>query len=297
MSTISAVSAPKAASNAYAANAAISGSSSAVTGALTGVSIQGMPINAVTPTLDLITRVYQHRLPVLLTGIALTENCAGGGTIALNGTVKSDLVATNGDTITFTATNCVESGISMNGAFKITLSGVSAAAFTGNAWSATIDVLFTAFTVTTGSDAATVNGDMKIAISQTSSTASSVAITGKSLQTSDRKVGINVASRTLTDYSVTGSAQGTAATSSANFTVSGNTSALGNFEYQVKTLQPFVSNGGAPTAGALSVSGNASSVTMTVAAPSSVRLDYSAKGDGVTTQTTTVGWAAFLANL
>jgi hypothetical protein len=288
---------PKAASNAYAANAAISDSSSSVTNALTGVSIEGINASTVSPALALIKRAYNPGTPALLTGIALSQACSGGGTISLNGTVHSEQAATNGDMITFTAVNCVEVGATLNGAFKVTLSGLTNAAFTGTAWGATIDIEFNAFSVASGSEAFTAAGDMKIVINQASATSNSIAVSGKSLQTTERKAGVAVASRNLTNYSATSSAQGNKFTTSTSFTVSGNSSSLAQFEYSVKNIQPFVSTGGAPTAGSLIVIGAASSVTMTVVDATHVRLDYSAKGDGTITQTTTVTWAAFLANL
>jgi hypothetical protein len=66
----------------------------------------------------------------------------------------------------------------------------------------------------------------------------------------------------------------------------------------VKSVQPFVSVGtGMPGSGSLIVNGNASSVTVTALGAGGVRLDYSAKGDGVITQTTTLSWADFNASL
>lgn len=296
-SPISAANSTKVASNAQAANAAISSSSSQVTGALTGVSIEGRSISAVAPALDLISHAYNRAAPTLLTGIGLSESCPGGGTISINGTVKSQTVASNGDTLTITATNCAENGLVMNGGFAITLSGISGIAFGATAWAATIDTRFDAFRVATGSEIVGLSGDMKIAINQASSTANSVSISGKSLQASESTAGVTVANRTLTDYSVTVTSQGATVTSAANYALSGNTSALGQFAYSVRNIQPFVSVGaGVPTAGSFIVNGASSSVTMTVLAGGNVRLDYSAKGDGVITQTSTVGWASFIAS-
>lgn len=296
-SPISAANSTKVASNAQAANAAISSSSSQVTAALTGVSIEGANISAVAPALDLVSRAYNQRTPTLLAGIGLSQGCAGGGTIAINGTVKSQTVASNGDSLTITATNCVESGLVMNGAFSITLSAISGDAFGTTPWAATLDTRFDAFRVATGSQTVTASGDMKIAVNQTSLTANSIAISGKSFQVTESSAGVTVATRTLTDYSVNASGQGSTITVAANFNLSGNTGSLGQFAYSVRNLQPLVSVGtGAPTAGSLIVNGASSSVTMTVVAGGNVRLDYSAKGDGVITQTSTVSWATFIAS-
>lgn len=296
-SPISAANSTKVASNAHAANGAISTSSSTVADLLTGVTIEGHSISAVAPALGLINRAYNRSAPTLLTGISVTETCSGGGTIAINGTVKSEKVASNGDSLTFTATNCVESGLLMNGGFTLTFSGISGVAFGAAPWGATIDARFDAFRVVSGSETVTASGDMKIAIVQTSTTASSVSITGKSFQASET-IGTNVSNLTLSDFSVTGTGQGATLSIAANYNLSGNTPALGQFAYSVRNITPFVSVGGrTPTAGSFIVNGAASSVTMTVLAGGNVRLDYSAKGDGVITQTSTVSWASFLASI
>lgn len=297
-SPILAANSTKVASNAHAANAAIGTSSSTVTDLLSGVTIEGQSISAVAPALGLINRAYNRSGPKLLTGISATESCSGGGTVAINGTVKSENSVSNGDSVTFTATNCVESGMLLNGAFTLTFSGITGVAFGATPWGATIDARFDAFRVTTGSDAVAASGDMKIAIAQTSTTASSVSITGKSFQATETKAGATVSNLTLADFSVTATGQGATVSSAANYNLSGNTPALGQFAYSVRNITPFVSvAGGVPTAGSFIVNGAASSVTMTVVAGGNVKLDYSAKGDGVITQTSTVTWAAFLASI
>jgi hypothetical protein len=297
-SAISAANSTKVASNAHAANDALSTSSYSVSGALTGVSIEGGNLSTVAPALDLVKRAYNRGAPTLLAGVAMTENCTGGGTISLNGTVKSEEVASNGDTLTITATNCAANGMVLNGAFTITLSGISGVAFGAAPWGATIDTQFNAFRVTKGTKTVGANGDMKVGISQSSATANSLAISGKSFVATESAAGVTVSNLTLTDYTVTGATQGATVTSAANYALSGNSAALGQFAYSVKSLQPFVSvNGGTPTAGSFIVNGAASSVTMTVVAGGNVRLDYSAKGDGVITQASTVTWASFVSSI
>jgi hypothetical protein len=286
------------ASNAYAANNTISTSSSTVTGALMGVTIDGPGLSAVAPALGLINRAYNSGAPKLLAGVSITESCSGGGTIAINGTMKNENLPSNGDSLTFTTTNCVESGMLLNGAFTLTFSGITGLAFNTAPWGATLDARFDAFRVTMGSDTVAATGDMKIALAQTSATASSVSITGKSFQATETKAGVTVSNFTLADFSLTGNGQGSTFTGAANYSLSGTSPVLGDFAYSVKNLQPFVSvGGGTPTAGSLIVNGAASSVTMTVVPGGSVRLDYSAKGDGVITQTSTVTWASFVSSI
>ena len=297
LTPISAANSGSAASNAYAASASISDASSAVSAALTGVSIDGQSVSIISPALDIVTRAYKKNAPKLLTGVAISDSCSGGGTVSTTGTVQSEDVASNGDTLTFTSNNCVENGATINGAFTIVLSGIVGTAFADGAWGATLGTQLAGFSVASGSTTVAVSGDMKIAISHASLNSGTLAISGKSLQASQSTAGVKVATRTLADYSATAVIQGNTLTATANYALSGGTASLGLIAYSVKNTKPFVSaNGGTPTSGSLIVNGASSSVTVTVLDAAYVRLDYSAKGDGVITQSTTVSWPSFKAN-
>jgi hypothetical protein len=294
LSSITAANANNAGSNAYVAGSAISDSSSSLTGVLTGVSLGSAGISAVAPVLSLVK--HAHGAQQLLTGVTISESCSGGGTVTIDATLRNQQTISNGDTMALTANNCVEDGTTLNGAMTVTFSEVSGDMMNTLTFGATMDTRFNNFSVISGSETMGVNGDMKIAINQANQSTSSITISGKSLQLTEQRAGASVANRTLADYSMTGSTRGTTITSAANFTLSGNTNGLGQFSYSVKNVQPFVSTGTAmPGSGSLIVNGASSSVTVTVADNNGVRLDYSAKGDGVITQTNTLSWAGFLA--
>lgn len=234
--------------------------------------------------------------PGMLTGTTISNACTGGGTVSINATVSNQNTISNGDTMTVTASNCVEDGQTMNGTMSVTFSGMSGDILNTWTFGATMDTTFTNFSVTSGADTVGINGDMKITINQTDASNNTLSISGKSLQATENHSGARVATRTLTDYTVTGSTHGTTVTGSANFGLSGNTNSLGQFSYSVKTVQPFVWTGTVmPGAGSMLVNGASSSVTVTVVDANNVRVDYSAKGDGAITQTTTLSWANFLA--
>jgi hypothetical protein len=297
-SSITAENSTQAASNAYAAHVSINDSSSAVSAVLTGVSIDGPGVSMVAPALGMINRAYNKGSMKLLAGVSMSEACSGGGTISVNGSMRSEDVASNGDALAFTTNNCVEGGIILNGAFTITLSNISGAAFTSNIWNATIDTRFNEFSVTMGGETVAATGDMKITVTQASSISNSIAISGSTFRTSQIIAGVKVAERTLFDYSVAGTTQGTTFSGSASYTMTGNSKGLGQFAYSVKTLQPFVSvNGAIPRSGALIVNGSSSSVTMTVLDTNNVRLEYRANTDGGVTKTDTVSWASFNSSL
>jgi len=298
LTPITAATSNKTAANAYVANDLIGSSSSPATGILTGVSIGGTGISAVPPVLKLVKRAVGQGGAPLLTGVTMTEACSGGGSISIDANMGNAQTISNGDTMTMTANNCVEGGSNLNGTVTIAFSAVSGDLVNSSTGAATFDTRFTGFSIVSGSETATLNGDMKIAISLTSATSSSVTISGKSLQAIEQMAGAAVSNLTLSNYSLTGSTNGTTTTSAASFTLSGNANGLGQFAYTVKNIQPFVSVGTAmPSSGSLIVNGAASSVTLTALNASSVRLDYSAKGDGTITQSTTLSWSAFVASI
>ncbi|MBW8899240.1 MAG: hypothetical protein JF619_14255 [Massilia sp.] len=295
LSTIAAADAPKVASHGYAAGALISQSSTSLTGVVTGVSIAPPGVGAVSPVLGLVKQAYGSNGANLLTGVTISDACAGGGTVTIDATLHNQNTLSNGDTLTMTATNCTEDGSTLNGKLSITVSGVSGDVINSTTGAVTLDTRFNNFSIATGSTADTLSGDMKIGVTATSSVDATFAISGASLLATEQRSGATVATRTLTAYSMNGSVHGSTVSVAADFSVSGNANGLGQFAYTVKSLQPFVTTTtGMPTAGSLIVNGAGSSVTATVV-PNGVRVDYSAKGDGVVTQTSTLSWSDFLA--
>lgn len=295
MSTVTAANSTKVAGNAYASSSEISESSSSMSSFLTGVSVGRADISLVSPVLDLIRRVRPQDGTPLLTGITLTESCSGGGMLTIEANLSNQQTASVGDTIAITANNCSEDGDTINGKFSAKFAAVSGDVLNAVTWSATLDTVFTNFSISTGSETVSANGDMKIAINQTNLSSNTVTVSGKSLQTTEQRSGITLATRTLGDYSMTGSSRNGLITSAATFNMTGKTNELGQFSYSVKNLQPFVSMGTSmPTSGSLIVNGAASSVTVTALSSSSVRLDFSAKGDGTITQSNTLSWTELL---
>jgi hypothetical protein len=295
LSTIAAVDAPKVAGNGYAASTVISQSSTSLTGIVTGVSVAAPGVGAVAPVFSLVKQAYGSNNASLLTGVTISDSCAGGGTVTIDATLRNQNTLSNGDTLTMTAFNCTEDGATMNGKLSITVSGVTGDVINSTSGTVTLDTRFNNFAVASGSTADTLNGDMKITVNATSGIDATFAISGASLLATEQRSGATVASRTLTAYSVNGSVHGSTVSAAADFSISGNANGLGQFAYTVKNLQPFVTTTttDVPTAGSLIVTGAGSSVTATVVS-NGVRVDYSAKGDGVVTQTSTLSWSDFL---
>ncbi|WLI90646.1 hypothetical protein Q4S45_05875 [Massilia sp. R2A-15] len=300
LSPISASNSTQVASNAYAANGSIGDSSTGVSSLLTGVSVDGKAPGVVNPALALLKRSYAGGAPALLTGVSSsqTQACAGGGTITVSGTAAGSNGPANGDKFSITANNCVEAGTTMNGAISMTFSNISGNLFGTGAGAATMDMTFTDFTVAEGTTSATVAGDMKLVMSQTAAGTVSLAISGTSLQSIERKGGVKVSDFRLSNYTATVSGSGNTFSVSTNYALTGTFGSLGQLSVTVSTLQPFVvGDSGVPSSGSMIINGAASSVTATVVPGNKVRLDYSAKGDGVITQTNTIAWTAFVASL
>jgi hypothetical protein len=300
LSSISASNSTQIASNAYAANGSIGNSSTGVGSLLTGVSVDGTAPGVVKPSLALFKRSYASGLPALLTGVStsITQACASGGTISVNGTISGANGPSNGDKINVTANNCVEDGMTINGAIAMAFSNVSGNVFGLGAGAATMDLTFTDFSSVEGTTSATVAGDMKLVMSQTAAGNVSLSISGTSLQSIERKAGVKVSDFRLSNYTASVASSGSTSSVSANYGLTGTFGSLGQISVTVNTLQPFVVGAsGVPSAGSMVVNGAASSVTATIIPANKVRLDYSAKGDGVITQTNTIDWTAFVVSL
>jgi len=290
LSTITDANATSVAANAYAATTSVGASSASLTDILTGVSVTKVNLNTVAPLIALAKRAYEG--PQLLTGIVNSRTCSGGGTLSVDATVASSSNISNGDTMKITANACVESGETLSGTLSIKFSGVSGNINT-SVFGATMDSTFTAFTISSASDKITVDGDMKLTLNQTSSTANTIQISGTSLKTSEQTGTAAVINRNVTAYTVSGKTEGSTTTSAANFGLSGNSTSLGNFSYTVKNLAAFVSTGNAaPTSGSLIVNGNASAVTAS-AVSNGVQVNFSNNGT-TTTSSKTVDWTTFL---
>jgi len=281
------------ANSTLAANAGYS-SGSSVGGVVTGVSVQPAAVGVITPVLDLTKRVYTARTSNMLAGVTFTQACTDGGSIRVDASLHSQNTFSNGDTIVLWVDSCIENGEYLNGRLSMKVSGVSGDVLGSNTGSVTLAASFDSFAVnsTVGRMSAWVTGDMNIALTANNATSASLAISGSSLQLEVLPHGAPAAKFTLADYTVTGSTNGSTVTSAASFKVSGSSSTLGVFNYTVKNLTPFVYHGApTPDAGALTVTGAGSSVTVSATGGANVRLDYN---DGATVQTKTMSWSELL---
>jgi NADPH:quinone reductase-like Zn-dependent oxidoreductase len=83
-------------------------------------------------------------------------------------------------------------------------------------------------------------------------------------------------------------------TASRNYMLSMSSPSVRDLYVGVKTNMPLVYGAGDnPVSGSILVTGAASSVTITAVDAASVRLDLSARGDGVITESRTMPWPEF----
>ena len=292
LTVISSTNSTPVAANAYLAGESLTSASSQSTSFVTGVTLDSTTAGAVTTALDLFG-LASGTVQNIVTGVTQTQACPGGGSITLSGTRASSTVLSAGDVFTITSSACVINGSTITGALGIALNSLSGTVSATTPWSANLGLTFTNFGATGATESASFDGDMTLAVSQQNSSNATVGLSGTKLHAVTKRNGTVVADKTLSAFSGTAALAGSTVTTTTNYTLTGATPALASFNVTVKTLAPFVRTVGAfPSGGSAIISGTASSVTMTAIDATNVRLDYSAKGDGVITQSTVVTWAA-----
>lgn len=266
----------------------------------TGSLITGVQLDE--PQLSLAgvsTRIYEKfraKTPNLVTGAVFTEACSGGGSVTINESVASESRYTAGDRIAITANNCEEADMPvLNGAAALTITSVSGDPINTTTYSVGIGATFDNFALSEGAERVLIKGDLNVNASQSGSSVVNIAISGQALAFTLTNAGVSN-SYLLAAYEFAGSEGNGVTTLAGKYTVSGTSAKLGgNYSYRVETVQPLSISGSAdvPSTGALIVLGSPASVTVTALNTSSVRIDYSDKGDGTVSATNTLSWSAF----
>lgn len=249
---------------------------------------------------DTTVEFYKHALalnPKLVTGVQVTEPCNLGGSLSIDTTATGSSIRA-GDTAKITANNCRFANVpAVNGAMSLTVTSVTGDPMASNNYSVGLAVKFDNFSLTEGATRTGLSGDLNIAYSQAGTSTVNAGISGQSLTIAVTGGAAN-GTYQLSQYDIKVAATGSSASLTGKYTLSGNSSNLGgSFSYGVQTLQPLVIASGSsyPSSGALIVRGTPATVTLTALSSSNVRVDYSEKGDGVTTATNTLTWTALSA--
>lgn len=264
------------------------------TGLVSGVEVNESPLSLASAS----TAIYKNfhaKGSRLVAGAVVTEACTGGGSVTIDESSASSAVLTAGDRLTLTFINCKEPNLPLlNGAATFRVTSVSGNPST-TTYSLGLGVVFDNFVLADGTEALTIKGDLAIAASQNGTNSVSIGIFGTSLAVTTSVAGTTTETYLLSSYSLTGTEANGVISMSGKYTMSGSSATLGSYAYNVETLQPLVmsSSGSYPTSGSLIVRGSPATVTVTAVNATSVRIDYSDKGDGVVSSTNTMTWSAF----
>ncbi|MGZ5269008.1 MAG: hypothetical protein ACXWC6_00195 [Ramlibacter sp.] len=237
----------------------------------------------------------------LASGVVTTQACTGGGSITADVTTSGSAALVAGDSFHFTASNCIEpingtTSLVMNGSISITIvSGTFDPAATTYPKSVTMRIVSNNFSITSGSESEVFNGDLTVALTETSATTGSITVSANSLSST-----VGTHSVTLTNYSVQETETSTGSTLSVSGTVQTSNSRLAStpVTYTITTITPLaVSSTGSVTAGAIKVTGSGSSLLLTVTATDTFSLKVDTNGDGTYDSTSTVTRSQLAAQL
>lgn len=287
----------------YSTMEAVNSQSAISSGFVTGVSIDALPKSVLQSALSqLYTGVATQSASQLATGVSETQSvaCPGGGSATVSINAASASQVQSGDRLSVSASNCSENGTLINGSVDFLFNSVTGTVSSSGAWSASMTMNYSAFSVTSGGMSVQANGNMTVNYAQTGDTAWAAQMSGTSFNVDLTKSDSSVIKRTLSNYSLKSSAQGGVTAFEGNYTLTGTSPKLGTVSFGVKTNTPFKTLDGSanPYTGSVTVTGaNGSNATLTAIDNANVRIDIDKNGDGVTDDTVNTTWSVFRSHL
>lgn len=232
--------------------------------------------------------------PALASRSAQTTACSSGGTMEIAPTLHAAGKISKGDRIALSLSDCqlTPDAHPASGKVAFTFNEIDGTFISETPWKASIDVRFQQLAVLLAADAIVGNGDMTLEITQAGEGKRTVRLRGSRLSeearlTSAPEIQFARAARTYKDYDAVGMNAGAKSAWTVNYGLTMRSGYFYTAEFAVKTLQPIVFNGGKyPVSGSVKVTGKNSYLTVTAMEGGMARLDFSAKGDGVITETT-----------
>lgn len=231
--------------------------------------------------------------PALLTGAVtgMTENCQGGGTIAIAVTDVNDNEETDaGDSAVATVVNCVVDGTRVNGQLTMVINSTSG---TPGAYPYALSATLTLNNLTTTSSQVSTmaNGSFTLAVEEISSVVQTSTLTASNLALSSTFDGATVTA-TLSNYQIIETLGALSSTTSVNGTL--NTSVLGTNVLTLSTTVPLMRyyTDSYPSSGqvvATTLSGG--KVRVTALSSSSLSVELDATGDNSYEALTHVLWS------
>jgi hypothetical protein len=225
----------------------------------------------------------------LVTGVAVNETLqCDSGSLNFRGNVSGGSALVAGDVLTITALNCrsISEGITMNGSMTLSV--------TRGPWdtslpyprSVTMTVTSNNFTLIENGVTSVSNGDMTIALDETSATSSVAVVTANSLANTT-----GLRTSTMKNYRQTATVSGSTTSIEVSGSIETNNGRLGSGThlYAIRTIAPLTMNSSDDfTGGTLEVVGaNATALRVIVTGTNSFNITVDADGNGSFESSTT----------
>lgn len=262
---------------------------------VTGVQVSGGSTGFNAALLGAAARKLVSMAPpasALATGVTTSQTlaCTSGGSLTMTANMSGGAAIVAGDSMQITANNCTESlgGASevMNGSITITFLAGYDPASTAYPKTLSVRIATQNFSISSSSGGEVFNGDVTMTLTENSATSFTVSITSNSLSTT-----VGTHSVTLINYTVNAEEINGGKVITMSATVETSNSRLGStpVSYQVATVTPItVSSTGVITSGSVKVTGNGSSLLLTVTSADTFTLQVDSNGDGTYESTSTV---------
>jgi len=224
-----------------------------------------------------------------LSGVTVSESesCSGGGSVTYSGNVKSEDNPSQGDSITITANNCRDAGVTVNGSLSFIISNVSGS-LDSYPFSIGLEASTSDFRASSGTATYQSSGSMTLNLTSTSYSSQDLTITIPSM-VSSAVAGTKTETYQYANYRMDMSMRGS--TTSMSLTGGMNVPSLAGNLVTIQTVQPFVSTTSYPTSGnaiATTALGGKMRITATSGARALIELD--ANSDGVYETSKSVPW-------
>ncbi len=222
-------------------------------------------------------------------GAVVSEPCSGGGSVTVDARTSGASFLVAGDSLGISANHCVESvdGTTMllNGSMSI---AITSGSYDPNSFvypkSVTMRIVSSNFSAgISGGPTEVFDGDLTLALTETSATTGSLTATASSLTSTVGSHRI-----TLSDHRLQAARTSTGSALTVSTNVETNNARLGStpVRYSLVTDLPVtVSSSGAVTGGSIRVIGTQSSLTLVVTATDTFSLQVDTNGDGTADST------------
>ncbi len=296
--TISSANAPEVAGAAYKTTAGLEDGGNGTTNFLTGAVIETSD-NVIDDDIGIVAvlrsqikkaaELTSAQATASLTGVVVTETvpCATGSmTISLNDADNNQELS-SGDSMTFTANNCSEDGMSMNGSVTIDNVVVNGTMLSFP-YNMQMRIQANNYTVTQGAETVSLNGDMTLAESSTDGILYTHSITGSSMQVTE-----GGERATLSSFNIEASEDNNTLAYTLNLNATVNSPELGGYVTIVTgdVFQGFSED--YPSSGQATITGaNNGRVTLIALNSLDVRLEIDEDGDGAAETVIDTTWAA-----